>query len=44
MSAPILKIFKTNLPKRLKIDASSEGVGGLLEQSHGSLETHNGIQ
>ena len=38
MSAPILKIFDPNLPIRLKIDASSEGVGALLEQNHGSLE------
>ena len=37
-SAPILKIFDPNLPTRLKIDASSEGVGALLEQNHGSLE------
>ena len=37
-SAPILKIFNPNLPTRLKIDASSEGVGALLEQNHGSLE------
>ena len=38
MSAPILKIFDPNLPIRLKIDASSEGVRALLEQNHGSLE------
>ena len=37
-SAPILKIFDPNLPTRLKIDASSKGVGALLEQNHGSLE------
>ena len=37
-SAPILKIFDPNLPTRLKIDTSSEGVGALLEQDHGSLE------
>ena len=37
MSAPIL-IFFSNLPIRLKIDASSEGVGALLEQNHGLLE------
>ena len=37
-SAPILKIFDPNLPTRLKIDASSEGVGALFEQNHGSLE------
>ena len=33
MSAPILKIFDPNLPARLKIDASSEGVGTILEQN-----------
>ena len=37
-SVPILKIFNPNLPTRLKIDASSEGLGALLEQNHGSLE------
>ena len=37
-SAPILKMFDPNLPTRLKIDASSEGVGALLEQNHGSIE------
>ena len=37
-SAPILNIFDENLPRRLKIDASSEGLGALLEQNHGSLE------
>ena len=37
-SAPILKMFDPNLPTRLKIDASSEGVGALLEQNHCSLE------
>ena len=31
-------MFNPNLPTRLKIDASSEGVGALLEQNHGSLE------
>ena len=30
-SAPILKIFDSNLPTRLKTDASSEGLGALLE-------------
>ena len=37
-SAPILKIFDPNLPTRLKIDASSEGVGALLEQNHSLIE------
>ena len=37
-SAPILKIFNPNLPTRLKIDASSEGVEALLKQNHGLLE------
>ena len=37
-SAPILTIFDPNILTRLKIDASSEGVGELLEQNHGSLE------
>ena len=37
-SAPILKIFDPNLLTRLKIDASSEGLGAILEQNHGSLE------
>ena len=31
-SAAILKIFDPNLPTRLKIDASSQGLGALLEQ------------
>ena len=38
MSVPILKIFNPNLPTGLKIDASSEEVGALLDQNHGSLE------
>ena len=32
-----LKIFNPNLQTRLKIDASSEGLGALLEQNHGTL-------
>ena len=31
-------MFNPNLKTRLKIDASSKGVGELLEQNHGSLE------
>ena len=38
VSAPILKIFDPNLPTKLKIDASSEGLGAHLGQNHGSLE------
>ena len=34
----ILKGFDPNLPTRLKTDASSKGLGTLLEQNHGSLE------
>ena len=34
---PCLKIFNPNLQSRLKIDASSEGLGALLEQNHGTL-------
>ena len=37
-SVPILKIFYSNLPTRIKLDASSEGLSALLEQNHGSLE------
>ena len=33
-----LKIVDANLPARLKIDASFEGLGALLKQNHGSLE------
>ena len=36
-NAPCLKIFNPNLQTRLKIDASSEGLGALLEQNHGTL-------
>ena len=36
-SAPILNVFNPNLPTRSKIDASSEGLGALLEQNHGLL-------
>ena len=36
-TAPCLKIFNPNLQTRLKIDASSEGLGALLEQNHGTL-------
>ena len=34
---PCLKIFNHNLQTCLKIDASSEGLGALLEQNHGTL-------
>ena len=37
-SAPILNDFDPNLPRRLKIDASSEGLGAVLKQNHDSLE------
>ena len=37
-SAPILKISNPNLPARLKIDTSSEGLRALLEQNHSLLE------
>ena len=33
-----LKIVDPNLPARLKIDASFEGLGALLKQNHVSLE------
>ena len=33
-SIPCLKIFNLNLQTRLKIDASSEELGALLEQNH----------
>ena len=35
-TSPCLKFFDPNLPTRLKPDASSEGLGALLEQNHGS--------
>ena len=35
-TSPCLKFFNPNLPTRLKPDASSEGLGALLEQNHGS--------
>ena len=34
----IPNIFDPNLPTRLRIDASSEGIEALLKQNHGSLE------
>ena len=37
-SAPILKIFDPNLPTRLNINESFEGLGALLEQNDGALE------
>ena len=33
-----MKIFDPNLETRLRIDASSEGLGALLEQNHGAIE------
>ena len=36
-TTPCLKIFNPNLQTRLKIDASSEGLGAFLEQNHGTL-------
>eukprot|EP00794_Sanderia_malayensis_P014552 gene14552-16054_t len=35
-TSPCLKFFDPNLPTRLKPDASSQGLGALLEQNHGS--------
>ena len=35
-TSPCLKFFNPNLPTRLRPDASSEGLGALLEQNHGS--------
>ena len=37
-TSPCLTFFDLNLPTRLKPDASSEGLGALLEQNHGSEE------
>ena len=36
-TSPCLKFFYPNLPARLKPDASSEGLGVLLEPNHGSM-------
>ena len=36
-TTPCRKIFNPNLQTRLKIDASSEELGALLEQNHGTL-------
>ena len=36
-----LKNFNPNLQTRLKIDASSEGLGALLEQNRGTLPNQN---
>ena len=36
-----LKIFNPNLQTRLKIDASSKGLGTLLEQNHGTLKWYH---
>ena len=36
-----LKTFNRNLQTRLKIDASSEGLGALLEQNRGTLPNQN---
>ena len=37
-SPPCLKYYDPNLPTRLKPDASSEGLGALLEQNHGTAD------
>ena len=34
---PCLKMFNPSLQSHLKTDASSEGLGALLEQNHGTL-------
>ena len=36
-STPCLKIFDSNLPTRLKTDASSVGLGAFLEQNYGTV-------
>ena len=36
-TTPCLKIFNPNLQTGSKIDASSEGLGALLEENHGTL-------
>ena len=36
-TTPCLKIFNPNLQTRFKIDASSEGLGALLEPNHGTV-------
>ena len=36
-TTPCLKLFNLNLQSRLKINTSSEGLGSLLEQNHGTL-------
>ena len=40
-TTPCLKIFNPNLQTRLKINASSKGLGALLEQNHGTLTYPN---
>ena len=35
-SPPCLKFYDPNLPTRLNLDASADGLGALLEQNHGS--------
>ena len=37
VTAPCLKIFDSNLPTRLKTDASSVGLGAFLEQNYGTV-------
>ena len=37
VTAPCLKIFDSNLPTRLKTDASSLGLGAFLEQNYGTV-------
>ena len=38
-SPPCLRFFDPNLPSRLKPDASSDGLGALLKENHGSEES-----
>ena len=40
-TTPCLKIFNLNLQTSLKMDTSSNGLGALLEQNHGTLTYPN---